>query len=567
MEADDSIDRPKATSSTHDRKSRKIHRDEEKQRRIAKRLADKQRSDEEYHQKLAEKQERKNLERMEKLERHQRRYQKIRQVLESLDPANLNTSAGPSTVPEASASAADPNAIMQPSAETIRLLSQAIAGCLQPCNLINKVLGEILKMVPQPTVEPSTSAQTENSNIHQEQPTDTPKQNTATNTSNLDTPNAARPSNEEIEALFKEAAKELEKMNEIVNAGKMEGSTSMTSSSGLTGITQIERVFDEMNESAISNATMVHMSASQVQDKGHDAPDASEPVQESEIPKIATPPKSMRSRESSIEVHDVNSIMSDDSRDWTILDAALDQDAFEITSGSPMRIVNPMSGAIPKGTTTYETSDSENEKSIRDKSESLKSVTIETQTAESTKEAQDKSCGPDEAVASTSLTQKSIEVQTIDIRAPEMVHKSIETIDKPVEEVLMPAAPTQQQATPPKPFISIPLAKVETATRQEPEFQANKWRVNYPSLPPVAARQESLVTPTAPPRIEIPPAVTPANLKAAQKKPTGILPAVVVYDPNPKINASVHTMMNMGFSNEGKFKKKKIQMLVADKIY
>lgn len=444
---------------------------------------------------------------VEKLEKAKRRVEQIRNLIGSIDPANLNSSNNSHKQETefnvgASTSSENNNAV-HPSPETIRLLSNAIAGCLQPCSLINKILNEVIGMIPQmvDTVAPPPYTETQNSDISMEQ------RSQATNTSNVSTPKVQQASNE-IEALFKEAAKELEKMNEIVNSSKAT-EMSASSSSATTGITQIERVFMNINDSAISNATVVNM-------------DEQEPLINTQIDEIdnvvsksmmedqfVTPSKSMRSRDSSIEVHDINSVMSDDSRDWTILDQE------DISVEQSPRLNNPFSGAIPKKSSV------DNFAQVDFTAEKL---SIETQTPALT--LQDNS--------------KQHELQASVQKSIEIVQKSIENIQKSMESA---ASVEPEKVEPVK--IATPQSSIaiETEILQPTPYSS----IIYPQLPNPEIVFAPL--PTAPSRSQ-------ANVRAAgrpikiEKKPPTFAPAVVVYDPNPKINSSIHKMMAMGFTNE-----------------
>ncbi|CRK90994.1 CLUMA_CG004682, isoform A [Clunio marinus] len=511
-------------------RAREEERKEERQKRIAKRLVekmkqaeDKLRHEEERHQRHPEKLERKTAER---LERAKKRYEQFRQLITaSMDPANLSAAAevmnnfAPSTSTAPTSENVDSMAMMHPSAETIRLLSSAIAGCLQPCNLINKILNEIIGMVPQPSGgEDSSGSSAPQTSSDQQQQTEVPKQNTATNTSDLNSPATGHPSNEEIEALFKEAAKELEKMNEIVNNGKMsESFASLASSSTTTGETQIEKTFTNITDSAISNATVINapMSVEEKNDQG-EGDDLMSFTQ-------------ARSRESSIEVHDINSMISEDSRDWTMLDApggddvdvTISDDAAEeeavqnVAETEATQIVaeeipeKPSTGAIPK-------------KIEPTKDESIKtaSVSIETQ------------------------TQSSLMIDAEKSQAAS-IHKSIQTAEQ-INEIVKDSIATAQAA-----IKSIPTQVEEPQQAVQVEVAAAA-PIKVETAPKPAARGPLILNMKE---------TNPANLRATRNssvaakpasRPTSssVGPAVIVYDANPKINAAVHQMMNMGFSNE-----------------
>lgn len=394
----------------------------------------------------------------------------------------------------------DSTAVMHPSSDTIRLLSTAISSVLQPCNLINKILGEVINMVP------SASKLQESPSQSTEKQPEIVKQNTATNTSDNPTPAMrAGPSNQEIEALFKEAAKELEKMNEIVNfsTNKIPSLTSsMTSTS--TGATQIER--------ATSPLLLQSTEADQV-DNAENAQIEKESMTESQgdfsYQKIDSPSKSMLSRESSIEIRGET---SDDSREWTILDAQ------SLLPSIPPRLVNKKTGAIPKGIVISDSSDSENE------GDAFMSSSGETvKTDDSTK-----------------------------FIANEKTSSELNKIQKPTEITEVPV-PIEEAPKAPE----IPARNnIWKITAQPEETSVQSPLVSYQKITPIVVQQTPELYPKLPSAFPL--ASTPANMKAnrystvAPSAPTVKFgPAVVQYDPNPKINTAIHTMMNMGFSNDG----------------
>jgi hypothetical protein len=508
-------------TTQHDRKCKKGHKDDEKRSRRVEKLSKKLRHYEEACKNEEERSkcrhpEKREVKNNERLERARRRVEQIRTIISSIDPANLNSSntntensAGPST----SSNEATPQSSDLPfSPETVRLLSNAIANCLQPCNLINKVLNEVYAIIPQVMEQASDVITSNIDQQDQQQQTEVPKNTTATNTSNANTPLLDRNSNQEIEELFKEAAKELEKMNEIVNSNKMEASTS----SSLTGITQIERVFKNINDSAISDATIIDMNSSRNSQDHLDSSFLEQSIDEEHF-KVVTPPKSMRSRESSIEIHDVSSVMSDDSRDWTILS----QDELSIEPVPVQRNVDPKTGAIPKNINQVSV-DAEIQTN-EDKADFIKSISIETQTPSSLLSGMNQQQLQASVQKSIDIVQKSIE----------SIHKSIETSIAQKPENSAQASVEQQKSVIEK---EIPVEQPKVVP------EVNMRRDIYPNLQPSAP---------------VIPETSQANLNAARlsqinnnKPQQKFEPAVVVYDPNPKINSAVHTMMNMGFSNE-----------------
>lgn len=505
------MDAEESQLKTCERRSRKS-RDEEKQRRHAKKLTEKLKHLEEKCSKegyrSSEKREHKQAERLEKAKR---RVEQIRSIIGSIDPANLNSTNNSNEQTTdfnvgASTSASD-NAAIHPSPETIRVLSSAIAGCLQPCNLINKILNEVIGMIPQMEVLPPPY--TEN------QQSESPKQQTsqATNTSDANSPVAVRQASHEIEALFKEAAKELEKMNEIVNCSKsvMETSSTGSSSTGATAETQIERTFANITDSAISNATVINVDP-------RDATDGNASMFMSLMDdefKSATPSKLMRSRESSIEVHDVNSMISDDSRDWTILDQEEDMPAEVEPANIPLpdvRVVNAALGAIPKKLSV----DNGSQVDV-DLPAKQESISIETQT-------------PTSLLSDATQQELQASVQ----KSIEIVQKSIESIQKTMENAKEKSLPPVEQ----KVLTEIVAQPVEEVVPPKAAVVAPPYGFLYQQF---KQSQEQAKAPLEQPKV------------AQENKPSVVKfePAVVVYDPNPKINAAVHTMMNMGFTNEG----------------
>lgn len=588
----------------------------------------------------------------ERLEKAKRRCDRIRQIIGAFDPANLNSQsesssnvhATTSAVPSEPASDIDPAlAVLNPTAETIRLLSNAIAGCLQPCNLINKILSDIIGMVPQPpgesnapsaaptscgtqaTGEASTQSPGHAFTFNdQQQQTEFMKQNSATNTSDLNTPVTGHPSNQEIEALFKEAAKELEKMNEIVNNSKtMESSSGGSIGSSMSAITQVERFMQNMTDSTFSNATLVNAESSMQSSDNVDCKEQS-PGVENDF-KIVTPNKSMRSRESSIEVHDVNSMMSDDSRDWTMLDAAANDDeeeAAQATASSPLIVRSAQAEqVIWKSPVVVPTEDPE----------SLKTVVSETPSTP----VNNISAGSFNEDVRASI-QQSIEnaakMNAFVKNSVAMAQESLKTVHQPPSQAQMlemfqqmernhmnapiPTVPvnSQQQTStpsvsvapmpkalsgqpqyatvspqiPPAPITRTIPIRVESVAPMTPVTGQANAAAKAPQTPLVPTpvtrnipvRVESATAPpsTLPPILRTLSASTQANLMAqanrvesqvnattqanliaqanrvstgAKPKVPQVGPAVIVYDPNPKINAAVHQMMTMGFSNEG----------------
>ena len=89
----------------------------------------------------------KNLEKQQRyFEKHQKKCEKVRMMFNHImDPANLHkpTTTNAATSPQDDAS-------LYPSADSFTQLSSAISGVLQPCNLLNKILGDVIGLIPQP---------------------------------------------------------------------------------------------------------------------------------------------------------------------------------------------------------------------------------------------------------------------------------------------------------------------------------------------------------------------------------------------------------------------------------
>jgi len=350
-------------------------------------------------------------------------------------------------------------------------------------------------------------------------------------------------------------------MNEIANSNNkaMESSTISAGSSNSV-VTQIERIAEDLTDSAISNSTVINIdlpSYAEViafDDGRGKSPDIEESF------KIVTPPKSiLRSRESSIEVHDVNSMMSDDSRDWTMLDASTNENDEEVPFLSAQ--LTPV-----KEPETATEADKNNE--------SLKSVSAETQTPTSiTSGFNSLLPTPEEVRASI---QKSIETVG---EMSEMVRNSVASAQQSLNDfqnqaaavsvVPEPSTPSAQmidserkansvasQATPVATSVAAQATPVASSVASQATIAPEPVPApvaTAPVFPPVPPRAASRLIwpPTSFPTSATTPANLMANGSGTKSKTTLPGPAVIVYDPNPKINAAVHTMIAMGFSNDG----------------
>ncbi|CAG9799859.1 unnamed protein product [Chironomus riparius] len=343
--------------------------------------------------------------------------------------------------------------------EQIRI-SNEIVKCLQLCDFIYKALNEANAVIPQ-LVEKVNDISAKIDSTDQQQQAEVP-----INTINKSKFNCrlldCNP-DQEINDWFKEAGNE----STNVNNTKMEPSTS----SNFTEMTQIERIFKNLDESAMSDVTIVDTTSSNHLD--------------STLNEV-TPSKSMESLGSSIEIHDDSSVLSDDSRDWTILS----QDEFN-TEPTP-RNVDAKTGAVPK---------SFHQAFIDDEIPQIESISNKNRTFRSRWREIDQH----KLKASADIDQKSIK----------NIHKSIDTIDVVKSENSQ--------------HIDSPHEQDKSATEKEVPIEH----------PEVIADIDSEVNghhyeqPTAP--------IAPT---------TSHEPVVTAYDPNPKINTAVYTLMKFGFSNE-----------------
>ena len=373
-------------------------------------------------------------------------------------------------------------------------ISNDIANCLQFCNLINKALHKVYAVVPQ--LMEQMNDITNNINYQdQQQQTKIPNGTMATKTSNPKTAILHCNINQEIEELFTEATKELENNNN----NKMEPSTS----SNFTEITQIERVFQNLNESAMSDATIVGMNSSSLSEK--------------HFKDIATS-QSMRSLGSSIEIHDGSSVLSDDSHDWTIMS----QD--ELFVEPIQRNVDPKTGAIPKNSYQVDVE--------IQKDDSIKSVSIENQTSTSILSGNNQQELEAPVEKSPDIEQKSIE----------NIHKSIETSNFEMSEnSLHNDVPNEQSKSVDEKEVLIEQAEVVIVIDSEVnmrQYQDSIYQNEQSTAQIIPETSKSNTTATI---------MLDINEKPQQK----LEPPVIAYDPNPKINSAVYTMMKLGFSNEG----------------
>jgi hypothetical protein len=221
-------------------------------------------------------------------------------------------------------------------------------------------------------------------------------------------------------------------------------------------------------------------------------------------------------------------------------------------------VINFQSGAVPKETYNPFQVEVEAENVAEDKKESIKPISIETQTPVSILSNASATSGTSQEDVKASI-QKSIitvgkmnEIVKNSVASAQQSLKSMETpiqVIPPAKVVTMsPSAPVAQPTAPEVNAQRLQhFLKAEAASRQ--------ILVPAPSIPAPSAPTPAIRQPTT---SNIPLAPTSANLMANRSSqppkwtPSKVGPAVIVYDPNPKINAAVHTMINMGFSNEGK---------------
>jgi len=299
-------------------------------------------------------------------------------------------------------------------------------------------------------------------------------------------------------------------------------------------------------------------------------------IQIEESFKIVTPTKSqLRSRDSSIEVHDVNSIMSDESRDWTMLDA--DHSSDHEDESSALINVTVDSFSVDVSVADPDVSVIDPNASILSNNDSFKSISTETQTA--------MAIGDNAALLSQEEIRASIQksIETVG-EMSEMVKNAVANAQKSLADVQPTTETTPLLAPEPTPSaqmidsekkansiasqaspVANSVAAQATPAAKSVASQATPITEtpSAPSAPPAYAPPTYTPTsaPSAAPRNIWPPvfsqASTQANLmanrisSATKPKAPQPGPAVIVYDPNPKINAAVHTMLAMGYSNDG----------------
>jgi hypothetical protein len=505
----------------HEREKRSSKKDDDEARKLRQ-----QQIEEEINRKILEKQQK-------YLERHQKRCEKVRRMFQTvMDPANLTstvsnedvppTTTAPPTPGTTSAANSTDNSQIYPHSDQIKQLTAAIANVLQPCNLINKILGEVIgNLIPVPQ------------GSHQAQPAATTTittTSTATNTQNPETTPATPVNSDESgptsshlgmtvaqnEDLIRKIT---ESCNEIINSQNLvqnalqnlqqQSSTSNVQEELTQSVSQavlqneevikkisestnnlidsqniVKNILESMNgsqntvlttSSSDSANTQIEMEIVPVPGEMNNVND--DKVDEESIIIVSRTPTSLRSRESSIEVQEFISNSDDGDREWTFVSTG---DSFS-KSDSPK---GKYTGTIPKGISLAESSEDE-----------MDEIPVP--------------------------VEKSVQ--------PEPQKMDVE--EKPAVVATSSTAIVTDSAS----FLQAERATTTTATTSLANLNASRVSVSSQVEAQTQATSATQTqTPTAP-----------------EAGPGAVGPAVIVYDSNPKINRSIHAMVEMGYSNEG----------------
>lgn len=295
-----------------------------------------------------------------------RRCEKVRRMFQTvMDPANLsstitNEAAGPSQVPTTSTGtnpdvvdSSAPPSLIYPSPEQIKQLTTVISNVLQPCNLINKILGDVIGTIipPAPVQQQQQQPQQATPMSSSAPPTQDPPA-TPANSEGSATPSGLGltvAQNDDLikkitescnqilssQNLMQDALKNLQSQDSLAEKNEeVIKKISESANSLFDSQNTVKNILASMNSSSASGETLIEMPIPSAPVE----PNSSISLNEDSILVVTPPLGSLRSRESSIEVQENASMMSDDGdREWTIIEDEND-------TGSPKKYT----GAIPK---------------------------------------------------------------------------------------------------------------------------------------------------------------------------------------------------------------------------
>jgi hypothetical protein len=436
---------------------------------------------------------------------------KICKLLSSIDPANLCESSSCQCCKETK------NVIngstlsdYHVSPEAIRILSSTISDCMKPCHYINSILNEITTMFAQidggiGSFEASTSSST---------PVVIPT--TSENLINLDTPQQ----DEKVEKI----PEVVEEIVEKVKLNEVEASVPV-----------IEVSSDEKIETiVIDPSTSSQQTVSEVADNIIDVDESDKPL--SKAVSIETL--------SSVEICGSNSNIDEDSREWTILDAMNDNESDEKSDDEPFFEVNQenIEEQIDLTQSEQQVQTDADKKDNLEVSNKFPSV--------------EQNILKPEDISLTSATSKSLDdtpqpieaVVTIEQNANETMNSSIAITSEAVKSITNEPLSTIN-LTMNGVEIKIPSTSAEV-TQPFPKFDTSviyepgKFSPETKSFGVVSFNGKSSDS---------------SSVTSSSSTTSNEVPKVTNYDPNfryhhnDKINKSIHSMIQMGYDNEGEW--------------
>lgn len=481
-----------------------------------------------------------------------------------MDPANLSstittegvgaqkTATTSSAGPTSFAPESEPVSLIYPSPDQIKQLTTVISNVLQPCNLINKILGDVIGTIIPPQVPQNSAQETPKTPANSEDVTVaqndelirkiTESCNQILNSQNLvqDALKNLQGSQENLDASANQAAMR----NDEVIKKISESANSLIDSQNV-----VKGILESMNGSQTTGLTSSSGSAdTQIEVEMVPVPgnfslgsNNKEPSLTEDSILVVTPPaSSMRSRESSIEVHDANSMSDDGDRSWTIID----------DTGSPKKSPKESpkyTGAIPKSGRICLLESSE------DEMDEIPIPVIFSPSPPVTAPIQASApirVSPEPVQASAPIRVSSEPIQ-VPAPVPALIRVSLEPVQASAPLPLQVPAPVEKStettniAVTTASTITEPIGSLANLMASRPtsstgsQVQSSSASIQVQTEPRVSSQTQSQTQ-------------TDQANQAAQTQTIGqaVGPAVIVYHENPKINRAVHTMVEMGYSNE-----------------